>query len=132
MKKGYSLRLFRKADTVCIAATVALSLLFLLLSQAIFRNTDTPVLKIEANGGTEYYTLDKDRSVEINSNGYALTVTVEGGAAWISHSTCPDGVCRSMGKISRNGQIAVCAPAEVAVSVSNAEDGEEDTDAITR
>ena len=130
MKKSETAVLFRGMDILCIALTVALSVLFLLFSQAMLGNTNDPVLKVEYNGETKYHSLGADSEFELTSRGISLTVTISDGSAWISHSTCPDGVCKSMGKINKNGQIAVCAPAHVAISVQNAE--EEATDAITR
>lgn len=132
MIKRESIILFRKADVICIALTITISALFIILSQIVLRSTDSPVLKVEINGETEYYSLETDRNLEFTSKGYSVTVTVAGGCAWVSHSSCPDGVCMSMGKVSKNGQTVVCAPAQIAISVQNAHTGEEDTDAITR
>ena len=132
MTNRENIKLFRKADVICIVFPLLLSVLFLLLSQIAFSNTDSVILKIEVNGNTEYYSLNQDQTVELSSGEYFLTVTVSDGSAWISHSTCPDGVCKTMGKINKNGQIAVCAPARVAISIESSHLGEEDTDAITR
>lgn len=132
MKHRIGIKLFRGADVICIALTVLLSIMFLLLAKVIFGSTSTPILKIEANGTTEYYSLNEDRSIEITSQGYTLTVRISEGSAYVEHSTCPDGVCKTMGKISQNGQIAVCAPAQVAITVEDAHSGEEAADAITR
>jgi len=131
MRNSRKIALFRYTDILCIAITVAMALIFLLFARIIFQNKNASVLAIEANGSTEYYSLNEDRTVEIKSEGFSLTVTIAEGSAYISHSDCPDGICKTMGKISKNGQIAICAPARVAISV-NSENGEEDTDAITR
>ena len=132
MKIKTSLTLFRAPDIICIALTVALSLLFLFFSQIIFTPASKPILKIEANGETEYYSLNENRTLHISSNGHSLTVTITDGRAWISSSDCPDGVCKTMGKIYKNGQMVICAPAQVAISVQNDHTEEEGTDAITR
>ena len=132
MSRGNCVKLFRGADILCIALTVALSILFFLLSRVLFQHTDETVLKLTANGETDYYSLNSDQAIEITSHGYTLTVRISDGTAYVEHSTCPDGVCKAMGKINQNGQIAVCAPAQVAISIESAAESEVDTDAITR
>ena len=132
MKTKSTLTLFRAPDVICIALTVALSMFFLFFSQIIFTPASNSMLKIEANGETEYHSLNENQILNISSNNHTLTITVLDGCAWISYSDCSDGTCRHMGKINKNGQMAICAPAQVAISVQNTNTEEEVTDAITR
>ena len=126
-------KLFKKTDTLCIISVLLLSIIFFSMSNCFFSvSSDKLMVKIEANGLTEYYPLDQSNLLEISANNIVLTVRIENNSAWIEHSNCPDGICRSMGKLNKNGQIAVCAPAEVAISIYADAPAKEDTDAITR
>ena len=71
----------------------------------------------------------KNREIIIENNGILLTVTVSSGTAFVSSSSCPDGICVATGKISKSGQIIVCAPANVAVWIEDG--GENGYDAVT-
>ena len=130
MKTTEKPNLFRKADIICIAASVLLALLFLLSFRIVFPDSDNARLKVVTEDTTEYYSLNTEKTVELTSNGLKVTVKIENGEAWIESSTCPDGICRTMGKISKNGQISVCAPAKVAISIES--ESEVETDAVAR
>ena len=122
--------LFRKADIICIVASVLLAVAFLFSFRIVFPNSDKATLKVVTEDSTVYYSLNADKTIELSSNGIDITVRIENGAAWIERSTCHDGICRSMGKISQNGQISVCAPAKVVISIES--ESEVETDAVTR
>ena len=130
MKSNITPKLFRRADILCILLALALAISFLFLFKVIFPHSEKAIVKIVTDVQTEYYPLDTDKTIELISNQISITVKIQNGKAWIEHSTCPDGICRSMGKISENGQIVVCAPAKAAISIQANE--EVDTDAVTR
>jgi len=52
-------------------------------------------------------------------------VSVANGAVSITESPCPHGYCKHMGPISHRGEIIVCAPNHVMITIS----GGSDTDA---
>lgn len=63
------------------------------------------------------YSLSVDRTFTVSSNGITLTVEIRDGAAFVSDSNCPDGVCRHSGQISRSGEAILCAPAGITLTV---------------
>ena len=74
-------------------------------------------LCVTANGKQTYYSLNEDCKTEIEGNGIKLTLVIKGGQAYVEKWGCEDGVCVSSGKISKEGQIIVCAPAEISIRV---------------
>lgn len=82
----------------------------------VFRDTGT-TCTIRYGDFTETVSLSENRVIPVLSNGYSLTVIIENGAASVTESDCPDGVCTASGTISRAGQAIVCVPAGVTVRV---------------
>ena len=56
-------------------------------------------------------------------NGGSNTLVIEDGYAWISEADCPDKICVHMGKIHLDGQLIVCLPNGVIVTVEGGDDG---------
>lgn len=107
------------ADLIPIAAVLVLALAVWLLTlpggvggYVEIAVADQPAL---------LYPLDRNDTVELNSRGVSLTVVIDNGTAYVAEADCRDGVCRSMGRISREGQSIVCAPAGVVVRIVGGE-----------
>ena len=47
---------------------------------------------------------------------------IEDGYAYIKEASCPDGLCVHQGKINKSGEMIVCLPNEVVVTVEGPED----------
>lgn len=69
---------------------------------------------------TARYPLAENGSFPLN--GGTNTLVIEDGFAWITDSDCPDKICEHMGKIHMNGQLIVCLPNGVIVTVEGGED----------
>ena len=68
------------------------------------------------------YSLNTDRTVEIKTeNGYNILV-IEGGRAYVSEASCPDGVCSSHRPIKYAGASIICLPNKVVVSIDSKEE----------
>ena len=67
------------------------------------------------------YPLSKNGSFPLN--GGTNTLVIEDGYAWMTDSDCPDKICEHMGKIHLNGQLIVCLPNGVIVTVEGGDDG---------
>ncbi len=117
MKKAQAKKLFRPLDCAIIAFVLFLAVFFFLLP--FFSKTeDAYAAKITyPEGETVVLPLDTDAAWTVQTKGYTVTVGVEDGAAYIVDSTCKDGQCRHMGKISRVGQEILCAPAGLSVQI---------------
>ena len=101
----------------------------ILLCFQIFRKTgDQAVVSITVDGvlyGT--YSLDKDRTVEINDTN---RLEIRGGYAQMVWADCPDQVCVNHRSINRDGESITCLPNQVVVSIENGEAS--DVDGIAR
>ena len=67
------------------------------------------------------YPLGRNGSYSLN--GGTNTLVIEDGYAWLSEAECPDQICVHMGKIHLDGQLIVCLPNGVIVTVEGGEDG---------
>lgn len=109
-----------------VAALVILFAVLLLLLPLLWREGGT-VLVITTPDETFEYALDVDRTVTVTSGSYILTVEIRNGAASVTHSNCPDGICLSTPAIRRTGESVICAPAGVRLSVKG---GDSDVDFV--
>ncbi len=70
----------------------------------------------------ESYSLSENVTVDIRSgeNADGLNVLViENGEAYVSHASCPDGICSAHKPIKRNGESIICLPNRVVISVNS-------------
>ena len=59
----------------------------------------------------------------LDRNGVSNTLVIEDGFAYLSEATCPDKICVHMGKIHLDGQLIVCLPNQLIVTVEGGDDG---------
>ena len=112
--KNSDIKLFKRFD-VAVFITVAVLAVCLFLSGLSFKSAST--LVVTADGEQKIYSLSENKEINIESNGVSLTVTISEGAAYVSKTDCKNAVCSHSGRISRAGQIIVCAPAKVSVKI---------------
>ena len=114
------------ADFLVMAVIAVAAVLLLIVP--LLRTDDGLVLRVTTGEGEVYtYTLDRDREFVIDGAGYTLTVRIEQGKAFVTHSDCPDKICQKSGTISRQGEIIICAPAQISIVI---EGGEDDVDFV--
>jgi hypothetical protein len=80
------------------------------------------------SGTEKLYSLSVDQTFTISTNDHTLTVVIEQGRAWVASTDCPDGLCMAGGSISRHGEMLVCAPASLSLTIRGGKEGP--TDAI--
>ncbi|WP_352397331.1 NusG domain II-containing protein [[Clostridium] aminophilum] len=112
----------QKKNTLLLLAAV---LLISALSWAVygfrtgaFQKKDTKIVEIQVDG-SRYgrYPLDQDTEFEIQSIAGHVHFIIKDGKAAITESTCPDKVCVHTGWISQSGELIVCLPNQVVVTV---------------
>jgi hypothetical protein len=93
----------------------------ILLCFQIFRKTgDQAVVSITVDGvlyGT--YSLDKDRTVEINDTN---RLEIRGGYAQMVWADCPDQLCVNHRAVSKNGESIICLPNQVVITIVSPEE----------
>ena len=103
-----------RADVIVIAALIVISLLTLLT--VTLTKKDGALVVIEVDGKiTAEYPLDRDGTHTLN--GGTNVLVIEGGAAYLSYSECPDHTCERIGKIRHVGETIVCLPNRLTVTV---------------
>lgn len=118
---------FKPCDIAVIALVLCVALL-LWLFPWMLADSDRGVLVVSFSDGEEQtYPLSESRTLTLTGNGHTLTVVIENSTAYVRESDCPDGICR-MGAISKTGEMLVCAPAGIALTVQS--EGRADFDAI--
>ena len=64
--------------------------------------------------------LDTDTTYPIEgTNGEYNLLHIENGSAYITDASCPDKICEKKGRISHTGEMIVCLPNKVVVSIVN-------------
>lgn len=119
--------LFKRLDIVIYAFVFLVAVLLLLIGT---KNETDASLSVSVSGAETVYSLNEERTFELNNNGISVNVEIKNGSVRVYESSCPDKVCVASGKISKVGQIIVCAPAELSLKIIG--NGEGEYDAITR
>lgn len=126
MKKSWrkTIRLF-PGDFIAVAVVLLLSFFVWLLFFLNLNDGGDCITVIEDSGTVlAEYSLGKNGEYPFKSqNGYLLTLKIKNGEAWVSSSDCPNKYCVRSGKISRGGEVIVCAPAHIKISVLSFSEG---------
>ena len=110
-----------RVDIIFISALILLSAVTLIT--VYFTREEGAVAVVEIDGTVAgEYPLSKDGVFSLN--GGTNVLVIEGGAAYLSYSSCPDHICERTGKIRYTGQTIVCLPNRLSVTVEgDSEDG---------
>lgn len=110
-------KIIKIGDVIVIGLLLAVSLCIFLCSLPS-RSEDVGVAVVTVDG-REYgrYPLDTDREIILRQNGYTNIIEIKGGTVRMSSADCPDKSCVSQGQISHGGQVIVCLPARITVTL---------------
>lgn len=106
---------------------LALILALLILAGALYFSFGVPkeagaeVVVIVDGAEAARYPLAKNGTHVLN--GGTNTLVIENGYAWMSEAECPDQICVHMGRIHLDGQLIVCLPNGVIVTIEGGDDG---------
>ena len=106
-------------DAVLIAALLLLALALYFLFSAGQESGACAVVVVDGEVAGRY-PLSKNGTFPLN--GGTNTLVIEDGYAFLSDATCPDKICVHMGKIRYEGQVIVCLPNRLYVTVEGGED----------
>ena len=104
---------FRPRDIILLVLIAAMFLPFIAL-----KGGEGEVMIVSGNG-TEYYRLDTDRVIRIESGGRVNVVRIEDKKVYMEESDCKNRLCIKTGPISRPGEVIVCIPNRVMVKIVN-------------
>jgi hypothetical protein len=125
----------KKADILLIGGIIAFGCvlgLVILLTQH-----KGNIVQVRVDGTIiENLQMTDNLTYEINGvNGGTNLLIIQDGEAWVEEASCPDGLCKNMGKISQVGQSVICLPNKVVVEILDKEgevSGTPDVDVIVR
>lgn len=109
-----------KLDIIVIVSLLLLSAV-VLIATTLSRQGGA---SIEVTVGGELvgtYSLGTDAVYELNGGTNILTVS--GGVAYMSDSNCPDHTCENTGRVRYVGEMIVCLPNRITVTVVGETDG---------
>jgi hypothetical protein len=108
------------ADVILIASVLLLSLSVLLIVTLTREPGASARVMVDGRVVADY-PLSVDGEYVLNGGSNILVI--EGGAAYMKHADCPDGLCVKQRKKSRSGERIVCLPNRVSIEIIGA--GEE-------
>ncbi len=107
---------FKKADIILAAFLLALALLIFLIPMRAGEPGAYVVISVDGESRGSY-PLGEDRSIRIDSSeGYNI-IEINGGQVSVTDADCPNGDCMRYGRISRTGQIILCLPHRLAITI---------------
>lgn len=112
-------QLFVKNDFRLLLLLLLLIILLFLVRDLLRGHGGLSVTVTQDGKKTAEYRLTETKEVVLPApNGGSNTLHIENGHAWVTGSTCPDKLCERQGKISREGEMIVCLPNRLTVSVT--------------
>ena len=116
IQKGADMKIIKVGDIVVIAVILLLTTVSFCFR--FFQQDNGESVSISVGGEETIYLMTENRKIDIGNNNIELTVIIEIGSIYVERSTCNGNDCVKMGKISRNGGVIACAPAEVFVKIT--------------
>lgn len=74
----------------------------------------------------EYSLAEETELVLDGADGGKNTLVIRGGEVWMTEADCPDRLCVKQSRISKNGQMIVCLPHKIMITVIDGEEPELD------
>jgi hypothetical protein len=114
--KSSILKIITPGDKILVILIFALGIVSLVALKHLKQPGDAVIIEVK---GQVVQRLDLNASQRITVNGAIgkTTVKIEGGAAQVIHSDCPEKICVKTGKITHAGEIIVCVPNKVVIKI---------------
>ena len=114
--KSSILKIITPGDKILIVLIFAFGIVSLAALKHLRQPGDAVIIEVK---GQVVQRLDLNTSQEITINGAIgrTIVKIEGGAAQVIHSDCPEKICVKTGKITYVGEIIVCVPNKVVIKI---------------
>ena len=126
--RNMKLPFFKKAD-IALAAVIIAACVISIFAVRGSGDTGRQAL-VRVDGETvDTLPLSMDQSIVVETRYGSNKITVKGGEVFVEEADCSSLDCVHMGRISRAGQMIVCLPHHLLITVTGAEDA---PDAIVR
>jgi len=114
-----SVKKTRRNDLLLFISLIAISLLAAAILTLLPRGNGTYVqVKVGAETYGRYLISENKEIIIEVGDGYN-TLVIQDGAAYIKEASCPDKLCVSHSRISEIGEVIICLPNRVSVTVTN-------------
>ena len=110
-------------DTLLIALLLAAALVLYLSLGRAEETGERVVVFIDGERAASY---PLSRNGEYSLNDGSNRLVIEDGRAWIAEADCPDQICVLLGKIDRSGELIVCLPNRLIVTIEGDEEPQVD------
>lgn len=115
----------RKNSFILIIVILTLAAVFYLFNIFVLQEDGAVAVVTVNDREIGRYSLSEDQTVELN--GGSNTLVIADGYADVTDADCPDKLCVSQKKISKDGESIICLPNKLVVSISGGEESEFDT-----
>lgn len=114
-------KVIKVGDIIVIAALLVLSVV-IFLSSLPAKSKEVAEAVVSING-EEYarYSLSEDIEVTVEQDGHTNVIEIRAGAVRVKSADCPDNSCVHQGFITKGGEVIVCLPAKLTVTLDKAE-----------
>ncbi|MCD6118076.1 NusG domain II-containing protein [bacterium] len=120
-------KILKPGDFLIAFVLLCISLAFMLIPK---EKGSTLYIKVNEKLAAVYsLNQAKEKHVTVKGAVGEMHICIADGKAWVTDSACKNKLCVRMGKISRNGEVIVCLPNRVVISVKSIKDRE--IDAVT-
>jgi len=123
-------RYFTRGDIVLVAVMLALSAASFTAVHGFAFSGKHALVEVEGRVVMEL-ALDRDAVHTVTGPLGETRIVVEGGTVRIDDSPCPNHYCIRMGRLKYRGEIAVCVPNRVVVTIKGGSD-DESFDGVTQ
>lgn len=117
----------KTGDKIVIGTLLMISAVLFVLSLTIGGTAGAEaVITVDGREETRL-PLDEDAVYTVQRGESLNIIRIENGAAYMEYADCPDGHCIAQGAVSRTGEVIVCLPNRVTVTITGAQ---EELDAV--
>jgi hypothetical protein len=118
--------MIKKKDLILIGILLCVAVVGLVIVRKL-QSQDGATVTVTVGGETYgTYPLDKDTTVEMDSEAGYNRMIIEDGYVRMEEADCPDQYCVKHAKIHYNHETIVCLPHELVVEISGGENSEID------
>ena len=114
---------YTRADSILVITLAIMSVVSIASVRFIPGGGKHVIVEVD---GSHVMELSLDRNVTTKVDGHLgeTVIHVEDGTVRVQDSTCPHGYCVRMGTIRHRGEVIVCVPNRVIVSIRGGSEGE--------
>ncbi len=120
--------LFERKDIFFIGVLLLISILLFSIRYFLVSKQGNRIVITVDDEVYGTYSLMENQEIPIIIDGELTdTVTIADGYAYMSDATCPDQLCKKMGKVSKDQETIVCLPYQIVVTVDSSEENSYDS-----